>query len=157
MTGDESEALVRRWNEVGPFTPEGLSMVTDDFRWIMPPSMDEAFFGSDDGVRGPAALARIPLVDKAVYSDFVEVEVEQQFTIAEGDRVVMQYDAHFTTHDGEPYRNCYCTVITCREGKIAEVRSHLDTQYFYDKTMGTEIKRAAVFERLAALRAGSED
>lgn len=132
-------------------------MVTDDFRWIMPPSMEEAFFGSDDSVRGPAALARIPLVDKAVYSDFSEIEVEQDFTIAEGDRVVMQYDAHFTTHDGAPYRNCYCTVITCREGKIAEVRPHVDTQYFYEKTMGTEIKRAAVIERLAALRAGAED
>jgi hypothetical protein len=48
-------------------------------------------------------------------------------------------------------------VITCREGKIAEVRSHVDTHYFYEKTMGTEIKRAAVFERLAALRADPEN
>ena len=158
MTGEESKALVQRWNEIGPFTPEGLSMVTDDFRWIMPPSMEEFFFGADDGVRGPAALARVPLVDKAVYSDFSGsgTEVEQHFTIAEGDRVVMQYEARFTTHDGEPYHNIYCTVITCRDGKIAEVRSHVDTQYFYAKTMGTESKRAAVRERLAKLRAETE-
>jgi hypothetical protein len=41
-------------------------MVTDGFRWIMPPSMEEFFVGSDDGVRGPAAPARVTLVDKAV-------------------------------------------------------------------------------------------
>lgn len=159
MTGEESKALVQRWNQIGPFTPEGLSMVTDDFRWIMPPSMAEFFFGADDGadqgVRGPAALARVPLVDKAVYSDFSGSgrEVEQHFTIAEGDRVVMQYEARLTTHDGEPHHNCYCTVITCRNGRIAEVRSHVDTQYFYAKTMGAESKRAAVRGRLAKLRA----
>jgi hypothetical protein len=60
MTSEESKALVRRWSEIGPFTPEGLSVETDDFRWIMAPSMEEAFFGSDDSVRGPAALARGP-------------------------------------------------------------------------------------------------
>jgi ketosteroid isomerase-like protein len=152
MTGDESKALVRRWNEIGPFTVTGLAMVTDDFRWIMPPSMAEVFFDGDD-LRGPAALARVPLVDKAVYANFSPAEIEQHFMIAEGDRVVMQYDARFTTHDGEPYRNCYCTVVTCRDGKIAEVRSHVDTQYFYDRTMGTEVKHAAVQERLAKLRA----
>jgi hypothetical protein len=38
-----------------------------------------------------------------------------------------------------------------------EVRSHVDTHYFYEKTMGTEIKQATVFQRLAALRAGAED
>jgi hypothetical protein len=35
-------------------------------------------------------------------------------------------------------------VITCRAGKIAEVRTHADAQYsttyFHDETMGTEIK-----------------
>lgn len=65
----------------------------------------------------------------------------------------MPYEARFTTHDGEPYHNRYCTVITCRDGRIARIRSHVDTQYFYEKAMGTERTGAAVRQRFAKLRA----
>jgi hypothetical protein len=44
-------------------------------------------------------------------------------------------------------------VITCRDGRIARIRSHVDTQYFYEKAMGTERTGAAVRQRFAKLRA----
>ena len=76
------------------------------------------------------------------------------FLVAEGDIVVMEFDAGYTTFEGEPYHNQYCLVIRVEGDRIAEVREHADTHYSYEVCLGTPEKRAGVHERLATLRAG---
>ena len=46
---------------------------------------------------------------------------------AEGDTVVVQSTGTAETHDGTPYNNTYCQVMTIRDGQIAEVREYFDT------------------------------
>jgi hypothetical protein len=135
-------------------------MVSDDFQWIGPPSMAE-LFGNDEGVlRGREGLAGLPFIDKALYKGYVETEESANanihFMIAEGDIVVMEFDAAYTTYDGDSYHNQYCIVIRVRDDKICEVREHADTRYSFEVCMGTPEKRAAVHDRLARLRAGQE-
>src|SRR5687767_9556818 len=121
MTGEESKALVGQFLAQGVSSPESRAMVTDDFKWITPASLR---FMSEDGsgvIKGPDGLKDIPNLDKAIYQGY-EVEESNSnvhFMIAEGDIVVMEFDAGFTTYEGEPYHNQYCLVFVCRDGKIA--------------------------------------
>lgn len=47
--------------------------------------------------------------------------------IGEGDKVVALTNGTATTHDGKPYNNRYCQVMTIRDGKIASVVEYCDT------------------------------
>ena len=156
--GESSKALVQQWFAAGLTSPEGLAMVTDDFAWIGPASMTHLFGTDDATLRGPAGLATLSYLDKALYADYDEGKpsANTHFMIAEGDIVVMEFDAEFTLHDGDHYHNQYCIVIRVRDGKIAEVREHADTLYSEIVCMGTPEKRAGVMDRLAELRAGKE-
>jgi ketosteroid isomerase-like protein len=156
-SGEASKALVQQWFAVGLTSPEGLAMVADDFAWIGPPSMTHLFDAPDATLRGPAGLATLPYLDQALYADYHEEEpsANVHFMIAEGDIVVMEFDAEFTLHDGDNYHNQYCIVIRVRDGKIAEVREHADTLYSEIVCMGTPEKKAGVMDRLARLRAGA--
>jgi SnoaL-like domain len=151
----ETRELVQKWFAAGPFTDEGLAMITDDFEWVTPPSMTEYLFEGDNVIRGRDQLRRLPLVDHAVYAGYQGggASSNLHFLIADGDRAVMQIDASFTTHDGERYHNFYCFAIRCRDGRICQLWEHADTHYFYEKILGTAEKRAGVQERLAKLRA----
>jgi len=158
VDGGESKALVQKWFAAGLTSPDGLAMVTDDFAWIGPPSMAHLFGTPDATLRGPEGLATLPYLDKALYADYHEGEpsANVHFMIAEGDIVVMEFDAEFTLHDGDHYHNQYCLVVRVRDGKIAEVREHADTLYSEIVSMGTPEKKAGVMDRLARLRAGEE-
>jgi ketosteroid isomerase-like protein len=155
MASEATKDLVGRWFRAGPSSPEGRAMVTDDFKWIGPPSMAELFGSPDATLHGPESLADLPRLDKALYRGY---EADHggsnvHFLIAEGDVAVMEFDAAFTTHEGEPYHNQYCLVIKVRGDKVCEVREHADTHYSHEVCMGTPQKRAGVFDRLAKLRA----
>jgi uncharacterized protein len=158
ISAETSKALVQQWFTVGLTSPEGLAMVTDDFAWVGPPSMTHLFGTDDATLRGAAGLATLPYLDKALYADFnaEEPSMNTHFMIAEGDIVVMEFDAEFTLHDGDHYHNQYCIVIRVRDGKIAEVREHADTLYSEIVCMGTPAKKAGVMDRLTRLRAGEE-
>jgi ketosteroid isomerase-like protein len=150
-----NKALVQKFLSQGVSSPASLEMVTDDFRWVGPPSM-HILFGDGHTLHGREGLADIPLLDKALYKGY-EVSPGHShvhFMIAEGDIVVMEFDASFTTFEGEPYHNQYCLVFVVRDGKIAEVREHVDTHYSYEVCLGTPDKMAGVTGRLARLRAG---
>ena len=155
-SGALSKALVQKWFAVGLTSPHGVEMVTDDFRWIAPASMAE-LFGNDDAIlHGKQGLAGLPAIDHALYAGYEAggSNATVHFMIAEGDIVVMEFDAAFRTHDGDAYHNQYCLVIRVRDGKIAEVREHADTHYSYEVCLGTPEKRAGVLDRLQRLRSG---
>jgi uncharacterized protein len=156
MDGAASKALVQEWFAKGITSPAGQAMVADDFRWIGPQSMAELFGGDEAVLRGPEGLADLPHLDRALYREYQENAgtMNVHFLIAEGDIVVMEFDAGYTTFEGEPYHNQYCLVIRVEGDRIAEVREHADTHYSYEVCLGTPEKRAGVHERLATLRAG---
>ena len=156
MDGAASKALVQEWFSKGITSPPGRAMVTDDFRWIGPESMAELFGGDEAVLRGPEGLADLPHLDQALDRGYQENAgtMNVHFLIAEGDLVVMEFDAGYTTFEGEPYHNQYCLVIRVEGDRIAEVREHADTHYSYAVCLGTPEKRAGVHERLATLRAG---
>jgi hypothetical protein len=119
--------------------------------------MAELFDSPDATLRGPDSLADLPHLDKALYAGYEANHASSNvhFMIAEGDIAVMEFDAAFTTHEGEPYHNQYCLVIKVRGDKVCEVREHADTHYSYEVCMGTPAKKAGVLDRLAKLRAGA--
>lgn len=49
--------------------------------------------------------------------------------IAEGDRVVVEFEGNSTTCDGKPYNNQYCMIFTLQDEKIKQVN-----EYFCTKT-----------------------
>jgi ketosteroid isomerase-like protein len=155
MASEATKDLVGRWFRAGPSSAEGRAMVTEDFKWIGPPSMAELFGSPDATLHGPESLADLPRLDKALYRGYEADHGSSNvhFLIAEGDVAVMEFDAAFTTHEGEPYHNQYCLVIKVRGDKVCEVREHADTHYSHEVCMGTPQKRAGVFDRLAKLRA----
>lgn len=153
-----TKELVQKWLAVGIASSEGLAMVADEFVWRWPPSMAEIFENSDASQRGREGLARLEYLDRALYANYQagETATNVHFLIAEDDVAVMEFDAAFTTHEGEQYHNEYCLVVRVAGDKIAEVREHADTLYSHRVCMGTPEKRAAVLDRLARLRSGED-
>jgi ketosteroid isomerase-like protein len=49
--------------------------------------------------------------------------------LADGDTVALEWRVRARTTRGEDYRNAYCGMFVVRDGRIAEVREYLDTQY----------------------------
>ncbi|HKY92875.1 MAG TPA: nuclear transport factor 2 family protein, partial [Nevskiaceae bacterium] len=47
--------------------------------------------------------------------------------IAEGDRVVVEFEGDAVTADGKPYCNQYCMVFTMRDGRIRQVNEYFCT------------------------------
>ena len=154
-SASDNKQLVAQWFMAGPSSEAGLAMVTADFKWIAPRSEAELFGSSDAILHGPEGLRTLPAIDQAVYANAEDAasSTNMHFMIAEDDLVVIEFDAAFTTHTGEPYHNYYCMVIVCSDGKIAEVREHADTHYFHEVVLGTPEKRSAVLARVDRLRA----
>lgn len=47
--------------------------------------------------------------------------------IAEGDKVVVEFEGHGTLVNGESYGNQYCMVFTLRDGRICQVNEYFCT------------------------------
>lgn len=57
------------------------------------------------------------------------VSLEITGTIAEGDRVVLQWTSRARTREGRRYENGCIGVFTIRDGRIQDVREYMDTLY----------------------------
>jgi uncharacterized protein len=157
-TAEENKAIVGQFLANGVSSDASIAMVTDDFRWVGPRSMEFLFEGGHALVGGQS-LKGLPHLDHALYKGYEAGDGDNSsvhFMIAEGDIVIMEFDAKFTGWEGEAYHNYYCLVFVLRDGKIAEVREHADTKYVWDTLLATPEKRDAVLDRLRRLRAGEE-
>ena len=153
-TAEENKAIVGQFLAQGVSSDASIAMVTDDFRWVGPRSMEFLFDGGH-ALEGGEALRGLPYLDHALYKGYEAGDgSNMHFMIAEGDIVIMEFDAKFTGWEGEAYHNYYCLVFVLRDGKIAEVREHADTKYVWDTLLATPEKRDAVSDRLSRLRAG---
>ncbi|MEW9870757.1 nuclear transport factor 2 family protein [Arthrobacter sp. HS15c] len=52
--------------------------------------------------------------------------------VTNGGAVVAEYTGTGQGAAGRPYRNQYCTIFECRDGKISSVREYLDTAHVRD-------------------------
>ena len=57
------------------------------------------------------------------------IALEITGTLAEDDRVVLQWTTRATTREGRPYENECIGVFTIRNGRIQAVREYMDTLY----------------------------
>ena len=154
-TAEENKAIVGQFLAQGVSSDASIAMVTDDFRWTGPRSMEILFEGGH-ALEGGESLRGLPYLDHALYRGYEAGgdNSNVHFMIAEGDIVIMEFDAKFTGWEGEAYHNYYCLVFVLRDGKIAEVREHADTKYVWDTLLTPPEKCDAVLDRLKRLRAG---
>jgi ketosteroid isomerase-like protein len=57
-----------------------------------------------------------------------DMRMEVLSTTAEGDRVAIEAEGNGVTHEGTPYRNQYCFVVTVRDGKIVQANEYFCTK-----------------------------
>ena len=150
-SADENKAVVKKVFFKGFDADESRTLVTEDFRWVGPPSLEFVFDRAAS--EGPEALTDVPNIAAALYrkSDGKD-STNIHFMIAEGDIVILEFEATRTIFDNGTHRNTYCLVFLMRDGKIAEVHEYLDTHHLWDLAFDTPEKRDGVVERLGRLR-----
>lgn len=57
---------------------------------------------------------------------------EVRAVYADGDTVIVLFDAEAVARDGKPYRNTYTWYMTVRQGRVGEVIAFFDTRAFDD-------------------------
>lgn len=103
--------------------PDGFyDQLTDDVKWIFFGSHRYAgtFNGKDEIASG--------LFDSLGEALEGPIELKILQVIAEGDKVVFKGKGKARAKNGKDYNNDYCIVVTVRDGKIAEMREHLDSE-----------------------------
>jgi hypothetical protein len=112
---------------LGRGEPEGFfDRLTDDVKWTFFGSHRYAgtFNGKDEIISG--------LFESL--GELLEgpIKVHMRQVIAEGDTVVIEAKGEARGKNGKDYNNDYCIVVTVRDGKIAEMREHLDSELVTD-------------------------
>ena len=124
----ENKRLVGEWFErLGAGDPRLPELLADDATWWVPPSSHLA--GTHAGKPAVLALLRAG-VDH--YSPKHPMQVEVERMIAEGDWVAVEFVLRAVTARGRDYANHYHFAFRARDGRIAEVREHLDTKAAHD-------------------------
>lgn len=149
---DENRAIVRKFFASGFGSEVSRALVTDDFRWVGPASLNYVFDHDVRASAGPESLTDLSNVAAALYKASHADSTNVRFMIAEGDVVVLEFEATRMTFDDESYRNSYCLVFFMRSGKITEVHEHVDTHHTWDLCFSTRDKMDGVRDRLKCLR-----
>ena len=125
MGTTENKALAFRFFKAfGSGDREALhALVRDDFRWVVPQGA-----ALHAGVHEGAAKVFDAMLS-AVGDTFVPGSQRTEFdlVVAEGDAVMCEARLHATAHDGRDYDNVYVFVFVIDDGRIAELREHVDT------------------------------
>lgn len=82
-------------------------------------------FGKFAGVRRHDTIIGTIEVFKKLLPTGLRPDVKS--VIAEGDRVVVEFEGNATTCDGKPYCNEYCMVFELHDGKIKQVNEYFCT------------------------------
>jgi ketosteroid isomerase-like protein len=100
-------------------------LVRDDFRWVVPQGA-ALHAGAHEG-----AANVFDAMLGAVGDSFVPGSQRTHFdlVVAEGDAVMCEARLHATAPDGRDYDNVYVFVFIIEDGRIAELREHVDTRY----------------------------
>ena len=99
------------------------ALVTDDLVWVIPPSAPAPFAGVH---RGGDAV--VDLMLSAVDGVFAPGSQRTEVRAAAGNGDVLLAEARIRARAGGAlYENWYCFVVEFRDGRIAEIREHVDT------------------------------
>ena len=109
------------------FLAEGMNeeLLTDDFRWIVPQSLSDAI-GGDFTREGLAH--HVHALHEKIY-DVATMQSDRHFLIGEGDWAAFQFEVHAKNKAGGDYHNFYCLTFHARDGKLDQIREHVDTLY----------------------------
>lgn len=122
MGTSENKALVRKAYEGFSLTSNVfMDCLSEDATWTF--FGNHRFAGTFNGKQDIQDRLLTPIVD--VVESF-KFHVDN--LIAEGDQVVVEGRGEAPTKDGRAYNNTYCIVVTVRNGKISQIREHLDTE-----------------------------
>ena len=101
------------------------ALVHDDFRWVVP-SGAVLHAGVHEG-----AEAVFDAMFAAVGDAFVPGSQRTTFetVVAEGDTVMCEARVRARSPDGRDYDNGYVFVFVARDGRLTELREHVDTRY----------------------------
>lgn len=129
MSAADNKRVVRRYFEaMRSGAPELPDLLADDVTWWAPPSSELGGLHS-----GKPAVLRLMASGTGLYDLDHPMEVGIEQMIAEDDWVSVQMTLEARTARGEDYRNHYHFAFRVVDGRIREVREHLDTLYAQQK------------------------
>jgi len=107
--------------------PGVLSLMSDDMTWRVPGKPEHM---PSAGVYDKARLERL----FRRMTDRLESKMAMRVSnlIVAGDTLVLEAESSWDLKNGRQYRQQYCFVLECRDGKIAKVREYLDTQHAHE-------------------------
>jgi len=125
VSAAENKQVVRRYFEaMRTGAAELPELLSDDVTWWVPPSSELAGLHA-----GKPAVLRLMAGGTDLYDASQPMQVEIERMVAEDDWVAVQMTLEARTAAGEDYRNHYHFAFRLCEGRICEVREHLDTLY----------------------------
>jgi ketosteroid isomerase-like protein len=128
MTNEAMDALAREYFDAVCQADENRlrDLFADDIRWRIPKGAIEPFGGIHEG-----AEKVLEMMLGAVGESFVAGS--QQFQISTAlfgkDVACMETEMTARSPDGRNYRNDYTFFFEFRDGRISEIREHVDTRY----------------------------
>jgi ketosteroid isomerase-like protein len=136
VSNEQNKRLARRFFEaIDAGDPRELrTLLRDDVVWVVPRSAPAPYGGRHQG-----ADRIVELMLGAVEGTFVPgtQAYEIRVMVAEDDHVLAETQLSARTPDGREYRNFYCFVFEMNDGRIAEIREHVDTIYAASFFSGT--------------------
>ena len=128
MTREAMEAAVR-----GYFDAVGrddrarlLELFTPDLRWRVPKGAIEPFAGLHEGANEIVAMmlgaVGVAFVPGSQSTEILNLVFGSELAVAETEMCAR-------TAAGDTYRNSYCFFFEFRDGRISEIREHVDTRY----------------------------
>lgn len=129
MSISDNKAAVRRYFDAvnAGDMPTIEALLAEEACFWVPPSLP-------DGVefRGKANVLKLFTQSVGLYDSDAGLSVELGSMTAEEDRVSVELTIRGrSAASGEPYLNFYHFLFRVREGKIVEIREHLDTLYAF--------------------------
>jgi ketosteroid isomerase-like protein len=128
MTRSEMEAAVHAYfDAVAKGDREGLlALFVPDLRWRVPQGAIEPYAGLHEGAE-PVVDLMLGAVGGAFVPGSQQTEIRN--LVFGDDLAVAETEMRATTPDGRRYRNDYTFFFEFRDGRIAEIREHVDTRY----------------------------
>lgn len=129
MSAADNKRLVRRYFEaMRNGDPELPQLLADDVTWWAPPSSELGGLHA-----GKDAVLRLMASGTGLFDLGHPMETVIERIIAEEDWVSVQMTLEARTARGDDYRNHYHFAFRVADGRICEVREHLDTLYAQQK------------------------
>jgi ketosteroid isomerase-like protein len=125
VSTSENKLRVRAYfDAMGRGDPSLPDLLTEDVTWWAPPS--SPLGGLHEG---KDAVLKLMGSGIDLYDRNAPMKIDISSMVAEGDRVCVEMTLEARTARGEEYLNHYHFAFRLRDGRICEVREHVDTLY----------------------------